>query len=70
MNPVIGKAVDRVDGRLKVTGGAHYCAEMPIPNLVQAVLINSAIALPESDRRGLYQKSIFIYGYIQRYTHI
>ncbi|MEH2213176.1 xanthine dehydrogenase family protein molybdopterin-binding subunit [Nostoc sp.] len=44
MNPVIGKAVDRVDGRLKVTGGAHYCAEMPIPNLVHAVLINSTIA--------------------------
>ncbi|MBO3458632.1 hypothetical protein G7B40_021190 [Aetokthonos hydrillicola Thurmond2011] len=44
MNPVIGKAIDRVDGRLKVTGGAHYCAEIPIPDLVHAVLINSAIA--------------------------
>ncbi len=43
MSPVIGKAIDRVDGRLKVTGGAHYCAEMPIPNLVHAVLINSTI---------------------------
>ena len=44
MNPVIGKAINRVDGRLKVTGSAHYCAEMPIPNLVHAVLINSTIA--------------------------
>nr|MDZ8007326.1 xanthine dehydrogenase family protein molybdopterin-binding subunit [Nostoc sp. DedSLP05]MDZ8101927.1 xanthine dehydrogenase family protein molybdopterin-binding subunit [Nostoc sp. DedSLP01] len=44
MNPVIGKAIDRVDGRLKVTGGAQYCAEIPIPNLVHAVLINSTIA--------------------------
>ncbi|OUL18286.1 acylaldehyde oxidase [Nostoc sp. RF31YmG] len=44
MNPAIGKAIDRIDGRLKVTGGAQYCAEMPIPNLVHAVLINSAIA--------------------------
>lgn len=44
MNRVIGKAIDRVDGRLKVTGGARYCAEIPIPNLVHAVLINSTIA--------------------------
>ncbi len=44
MNPVIGKAIDRVDGRLKVTGGARYCAEMPIPNLVHAVLVESVIA--------------------------
>ncbi len=40
----IGKAIDRIDGRLKVTGGGRYCAEMPIPNLVHAVLINSTIA--------------------------
>ncbi len=26
MSPVIGKAIARVDGRLKVTGGAHYSA--------------------------------------------
>ena len=44
MNAVIGKAIDRIDGRLKVTGSAQYCAEIPIPNLVHAVLINSAIA--------------------------
>lgn len=44
MNPIIGKAINRVDGRLKVTGSAQYCAEMPIPNLVHAVLINSTIA--------------------------
>ncbi|MEH2068962.1 MAG: xanthine dehydrogenase family protein molybdopterin-binding subunit [Nostoc sp.] len=44
MNPAIGQAIDRVDGRLKVTGGAHYCAEIPISNLVHAALVESAIA--------------------------
>ena len=27
MAEIIGAALDRVDGRLKVTGGAHYAAE-------------------------------------------
>jgi len=44
MSHVIGKAIARVDGRLKVTGAARYCAEMPIPKLVHAVLVDSAIA--------------------------
>ena len=41
---VVGKPLDRVDGRLKVTGGARYSAEIPVENLVHAVTIQSAIA--------------------------
>jgi xanthine dehydrogenase YagR molybdenum-binding subunit len=41
---VIGKPLDRVDGRLKVTGRARYTAEYPIPNLVYGVLVGSTIA--------------------------
>ena len=41
---VVGKPLDRVDGRLKVTGGARYSAEIPVDNLVHAVTIQSAIA--------------------------
>jgi len=40
---VVGKPIDRVDGRLKVTGAAHYAAEFPLENLVHAVLIGSSI---------------------------
>ncbi len=40
---VVGKPMDRVDGRLKVTGAAHYAAEFPLENLVHAVLIGSSI---------------------------
>lgn len=43
-NEAIGKSMDRVDGRLKVTGAARYSAEFPLKNLVHAVLVQSAIA--------------------------
>jgi xanthine dehydrogenase YagR molybdenum-binding subunit len=41
---VIGKSVDRVDGRLKVTGAARYAAEARVPNVTYAVLVTSSIA--------------------------
>lgn len=39
-----GESLDRVDGRLKVTGQATYAAEYPLPNMTYAVLVTSAIA--------------------------
>jgi xanthine dehydrogenase YagR molybdenum-binding subunit len=39
----VGKPLDRVDGRLKVTGRAIYAAEHPVPGVVHAVLITSTI---------------------------
>lgn len=41
---VIGAPLDRVDGRLKVTGGARYAAEHPIEGLAHAVIVGSTIA--------------------------
>lgn len=43
-NAVTGRPLDRVDGRLKVTGTAQYSAEYPQQNLAYAVLIDSKIA--------------------------
>ena len=40
----IGKPLDRVDGRLKVTGKATYTADHYIPNMVHGVLVTSTIA--------------------------
>ncbi len=40
----VGKPIDRVDGRLKVTGRARYSADHPVPNLVHGVLVTSTIA--------------------------
>ena len=41
---IIGQGIDRLDGRLKVTGGARYSAEHPVPRLAQAVIVQSTIA--------------------------
>jgi xanthine dehydrogenase YagR molybdenum-binding subunit len=38
------ESLDRVDGRLKVTGAAKYSAEYAFENLVHAVLVTSTIA--------------------------
>jgi xanthine dehydrogenase YagR molybdenum-binding subunit len=42
--PPIGPALDRVDGRLKVTGAATYSAEWRLPNLAYGYLVLSTIA--------------------------
>ncbi|HEX6536476.1 MAG TPA: xanthine dehydrogenase family protein molybdopterin-binding subunit [Gemmatimonadaceae bacterium] len=40
----VGAPMDRTDGRLKVTGGARYAAEFPLPGLVHVVMVTSTIA--------------------------
>ncbi|HMI57735.1 MAG TPA: xanthine dehydrogenase family protein molybdopterin-binding subunit [Gemmatimonadaceae bacterium] len=42
--PSIGAPMNRVDGRLKVTGGARYSAEMPVKNVAHAVMVTSTTA--------------------------
>ncbi|WP_036968861.1 xanthine dehydrogenase family protein molybdopterin-binding subunit [Promicromonospora kroppenstedtii] len=41
----IGREIDRIDGRLKVTGAAQYSGDHPAPALVHAYLITSSIGL-------------------------
>lgn len=41
---VIGRPIDRVDGRLKVTGAARYTAEAPVSGVAHAVIVQSTIA--------------------------
>ena len=40
----LGQPMDRVDGRLKVTGGARYAAEFAVANVAHAVIVTSTIA--------------------------
>lgn len=40
----LGDAVDRIDGRAKVTGRARYAAEHPAPDLLYGVVVNSSVA--------------------------
>jgi xanthine dehydrogenase YagR molybdenum-binding subunit len=44
MNKIVGKPLNRVDGQLKVTGGARYAADFPIENIAHGVIIQSTIA--------------------------
>ena len=39
----LGAPIDRVDGRLKVTGGARYALELPVTNPAYAVVVTSSI---------------------------
>ena len=43
-NEITGKPIDRVDGRLKITGGAQYAAEFPMKDLAYGVAITATIA--------------------------
>jgi xanthine dehydrogenase YagR molybdenum-binding subunit len=44
MSVSVGQPVNRRDGHLKVTGGARYAADVALPGLVHAVLVDSAVA--------------------------
>ncbi len=43
-NKAVGKSINRVDGRLKVTGAARYSAEIPVEKITYGVIIGSTIA--------------------------
>lgn len=40
---IVGQPLDRVDGRLKVSGGARYPAEFSLKNMAYAVIVRSTI---------------------------
>jgi xanthine dehydrogenase YagR molybdenum-binding subunit len=51
----VGKPIDRVDGRLKVTGQARYQAEAQVPNVTYGVLVTSTI--PKGKIAGINPKT-------------
>ncbi|MBW4612796.1 MAG: xanthine dehydrogenase family protein molybdopterin-binding subunit [Desmonostoc vinosum HA7617-LM4] len=68
MSKVIGTAVNRKDGRAKVTGTATYAAEHQIPNLVHGYLVTANIANGQikSIDTSTAEKSV---GVIAVFTH-
>lgn len=44
MEQILGEPIDRIDGRLKVTGRAPYAYEQKVPNGVYAALVVSTVA--------------------------
>ncbi|GAA4431047.1 xanthine dehydrogenase family protein molybdopterin-binding subunit [Pontibacter saemangeumensis] len=64
----IGKPTNRVDGRLKVTGGAKYAAEFHVPGLLYGYVVSSEIArgnIAEIDTNEALQ----LEGVLQVLTH-
>jgi xanthine dehydrogenase YagR molybdenum-binding subunit len=45
MDKLVGQPMDRIDGRLKVTGRAAYAYEQRVPNAAYGVLVTSTIAV-------------------------
>jgi xanthine dehydrogenase YagR molybdenum-binding subunit len=41
----VGREIDRIEGRLKVTGAAQYSGDYPAPAMAHAYLITSSIGL-------------------------
>jgi len=44
MTALTGQGLDRVDGRLKVTGAAQYSSDTPVANVAYAVIVGSTIS--------------------------
>ena len=44
MSGVIGQAVSRIDGPVKVTGSAHYSGEIALPGLAYAEIVGAPVA--------------------------
>lgn len=40
----LGREIDRVDGRSKVTGAARYAADYPVADVAYAYVVTSTIA--------------------------
>lgn len=49
---MVGQAVSRREGYLKVTGEATYSAEIPLTNMTHAVLVQSTITSPAGVSRS------------------
>lgn len=64
MNETVGKPIDRVDGRLKVTGGATYSAEFNIKNMVHGVAVLSTVTKGriKNINTGIAEKSPGVVG--------
>ncbi|GAB3549584.1 xanthine dehydrogenase family protein molybdopterin-binding subunit [Spirosoma fluminis] len=68
MSNVVGKPINRVDGRAKVTGEAKYAAEFNVPNLAYGVVVSGTITkgkITSIDTR----EALALEGVVQVFTH-
>ncbi len=65
---VLGEPVDRIDGRLKVTGGARYPSDVSLPGMVHAALVQSTVAAGTIRRIGTGE-ALAAPGVLAVFTH-
>ncbi|MEG8178894.1 xanthine dehydrogenase family protein molybdopterin-binding subunit [Nocardia terpenica] len=65
--PLVGRGFDRLDGRAKVTGSAHYTAEIPIPDLAHAVIVGARVG--SGAVRSIDTRAARAAGAIAVFTH-
>lgn len=66
--PTLGHPTRRVDGPLKVTGGAKYAAEYNVPDLLYGQIVSSSIAKGRILRFET-EKAMMIPGVVTIFTH-
>src|ERR1700755_1040047 len=67
-NDHIGKATSRVEGELKVTGGARYAAEYSAPALLYGVIVSATIAAGRISKLHLEEANATT-GVVRIFTH-
>ncbi|MCP9624000.1 xanthine dehydrogenase family protein molybdopterin-binding subunit [Nocardia otitidiscaviarum] len=64
---LVGQGFDRVDGRAKVTGAAHYTAEIPLPGVAHAVIVGARIG--SGAVRSIDTRRAMAAGAVAVFTH-
>src|SRR5438067_12528407 len=64
----IGKPINRVDGRAKVTGAAKYAAEYNVPSLAYGYVVSSTIAKGKITKIDA-SAALALPGVLQVFTH-
>jgi xanthine dehydrogenase YagR molybdenum-binding subunit len=64
----VGQPMSRVDGRLKVTGGAKYAAEFNVPGLLHGYIVSSAITKGRITRVDT-SAALALSGVVHVFTH-
>jgi xanthine dehydrogenase YagR molybdenum-binding subunit len=68
MTELVGRAIDRVDGRAKVTGAARYAADNQIPGLLHGFLVLGTVARGEVTAIDT-SAALAVSGVVAVYTH-
>ncbi|QIS15380.1 xanthine dehydrogenase family protein molybdopterin-binding subunit [Nocardia arthritidis] len=65
---LVGRGLDRIDGRAKVTGAARFTAEIPLPNAAYGVIVGAEIG--SGTVKSIDTSAALRAGAVAVYTHL